>query len=455
MGYEIRIVSNEEFDTLPYKGAKNSLGLADAENGIAYVRETGVRDLDQATIDHEFDELIAKISPHEEDGIRYKSGGSLGSILAPIAGAAITILSGGSLTPLGVAVGGLGTAGTSQYSKAQKPEKYGQPGQFGDIALSALKGGASAYLGGKAGLGFKEGVTAAGQQGAGLGGKLVGGLKGAIGLPTTKAATTTTTGAPMTLASGGAPMTAAPLTGTTAATGAQVPMTLANASVPMTAAGTAGTVSTPAIAGGTTGASSLLKTFGEYGTKAAKSAAGNLATQSIIGSLSPQQTPTLAPAERTPVSGTGAIERFIPNLNLDFNVEDPFVEAVTQEQFDVGRKNIALNQAAALQNALDYFRTIRPGATPETDTALASRIKNINLSRTAELENLRKQAEAANVTKRGQYEYANVKKANKLSDQQMSFYINLANASDAEIRKNVANDPNEFRQIFGGLTAIG
>ena len=81
--YEIRILSNDEFERLPYRGAREALGLADAKNGVAYIRETGVRDLDQTTIEHEFDELLQKVSPHEEDGIRYKKMGSFFQAVVP------------------------------------------------------------------------------------------------------------------------------------------------------------------------------------------------------------------------------------------------------------------------------------------------------------------------------------------------------------------------------------
>jgi hypothetical protein len=70
--YTIKILNSEEYDKLPYKHAKDSLGCADAKAGKAFVRATGVKEWDMATLSHEVDELVAKVSPHEEDGIRYK-----------------------------------------------------------------------------------------------------------------------------------------------------------------------------------------------------------------------------------------------------------------------------------------------------------------------------------------------------------------------------------------------
>lgn len=70
--YTIKILKSEEFDKLPYKHAKTALGLADQKTGKAFVRHTGVKEWDMTTLSHEVDELVAKVSPHEIDGIRYK-----------------------------------------------------------------------------------------------------------------------------------------------------------------------------------------------------------------------------------------------------------------------------------------------------------------------------------------------------------------------------------------------
>ena len=83
--YTIRILDDAEFDKLPYKFVKDSLGLADPETGEAFVRKTGIKEMDMATLSHEVDELVAKTSPHEIDGIRYKKGGALRTILPIVA----------------------------------------------------------------------------------------------------------------------------------------------------------------------------------------------------------------------------------------------------------------------------------------------------------------------------------------------------------------------------------
>ena len=70
--YTIKLLDNKEYDALPVKRAKTSLGCADTKTKTAWIRKTGVDLFDLGTIQHEIDELVAKVSPHEEDGIRYK-----------------------------------------------------------------------------------------------------------------------------------------------------------------------------------------------------------------------------------------------------------------------------------------------------------------------------------------------------------------------------------------------
>jgi len=71
--FTIKILSNEDFDNLPYPKAKESLGMSVMAEKTAYIRQTGVKEMDQGTISHEFDELMQTTSPHEENGIRYKA----------------------------------------------------------------------------------------------------------------------------------------------------------------------------------------------------------------------------------------------------------------------------------------------------------------------------------------------------------------------------------------------
>ena len=78
--YEIKVLSNEEFDSLPEsetRGSKidDSLGFANRFTGKAYIRQTGVHELNKWLINHELEELESDESGHEdENGIRHKKG---------------------------------------------------------------------------------------------------------------------------------------------------------------------------------------------------------------------------------------------------------------------------------------------------------------------------------------------------------------------------------------------
>ncbi len=76
--YEIKILSNNEFDSLPESITRGSnitgsLGFANPFIKKAYVRETGIHDLNKFLVNHELEELLSSSSTHEdENGIRHK-----------------------------------------------------------------------------------------------------------------------------------------------------------------------------------------------------------------------------------------------------------------------------------------------------------------------------------------------------------------------------------------------
>lgn len=160
--YKVFIVDDDNFNDL-YKdipGIKkgqldDKLGFADPRTNEAFVRKTGVKSLDDSTIEHELQELLVKISPDEENGIRYKSAGALGRILGPVIGAVLTPV----LGPGGPAIGAAISAGTQARSQAVKPEKFGTG--FGGIAKAGALGGLGALAGGSALTGGIAGGTAA------------------------------------------------------------------------------------------------------------------------------------------------------------------------------------------------------------------------------------------------------------------------------------------------------
>src|SRR3990167_7905710 len=144
---------------------KNSLGFAIQDRGEAYVRKTGVAELDESTMQHELQELLAKNSEHEdENNIRWKKGGALRTIL-PIAAAFLPF---GPLLSAGLNVG------LNQAAQSRHPEELGPP-SIG----SALMQGVAGYAGGKAAGGAVSGAKAGMQAGKSLGGILGSAVQGA------------------------------------------------------------------------------------------------------------------------------------------------------------------------------------------------------------------------------------------------------------------------------------
>lgn len=100
--FTIKILPPEDFEKLPYPRAKEALGMSVMKTKTAYIKSTGVAGLDRHTIDHEFDELMQSVSPHEENGIRYKIP-ILGPIITAIKAATISASTGGAFSGLSTA----------------------------------------------------------------------------------------------------------------------------------------------------------------------------------------------------------------------------------------------------------------------------------------------------------------------------------------------------------------
>ena len=181
MPYVVKILEDKEFDKLPYKHVKEALGCADPKTNTAYVRNThwgeASKYINLLTIQHEIDELVAKTSPHEEDGIRYKKGGAARSILPTIIGTIIGTATG--MPWLGAVAGGMSNVGMQQYAQSRHPEQLGQPGQVGSLLTQAATGAMSGYGGTVALTGGIRGGTAAGP---GFFSKLEGISRGAVGM---------------------------------------------------------------------------------------------------------------------------------------------------------------------------------------------------------------------------------------------------------------------------------
>jgi len=462
MGYEIRIVSDEEFDSLPYLGARGSFGLADAKNGIAYVRQTGVRDLDEATISHEFDELLMSVSPHEEDGIRYKSGKSLGQWLAPVLGAVLAPFTAGTSLAWVPAIAGAALgAGTAIHSSSVKPEKYG-PVSFGNIALPAATGALGGFGGGQAMTGAMAGASAAKEAGTS---QLIGGLKGAVGMGTSAAPATgaakLSTNLPLSsadLAASGASGAAAAGTGIS---GSVLPLSTKALSTGSGLLGGASAGTNLMTAAAAPAGQSLLSKFGSFAGDTAKSMGTNLATNAVMSSLTPQapaqevsqQQPSLYPEQRTPASNVaptdlygsaGALSRFNPTLIGAADQYNP----VTQQEYDLGIGNLTKAKQTRMS---DIFKTPAfRGQTVAENSRLAGQISNLNTGYEKELGQYNLDIDAENLSR----EYNAIKKNNNFTDAQMNEFIDLAKMDDAAISAKASNTPAEIRAIFGRLKKI-
>ena len=171
--FTIQVLDDKDYDNLHEvisdvraEDLKNSLGFAIKDKGEAYVRKTGVAELDESTMQHELQELLAKNSEHEdENNIRWKKGGALRTIL-PIAAA--------FLGPVGPLLAAGLNVGLNQAAQSRHPEELGPP-SIG----SALMQGVAGYAGGKAAGGAVSGAKAGMQAGKSLGGILGSAVQGA------------------------------------------------------------------------------------------------------------------------------------------------------------------------------------------------------------------------------------------------------------------------------------
>ena len=173
--FTVQILSDKEFDSLPYKGISDSLGIADPEKGFAFVRSTGVKEWDLATLSHEIDHLVEEHGTHEDEyGIRHKKGGFLRNILPTVLGAVGTLIGG---PVLGGLLGGVSNIGMDQYAKSRHPEQLGQPGQIGSILGAGALG---AISGAGAGTAIKGGIAGGAKAAPGFFSKAGGIVKGGL-----------------------------------------------------------------------------------------------------------------------------------------------------------------------------------------------------------------------------------------------------------------------------------
>ena len=148
--YTLHYLSDKEFDNLPYKHVKTSFGCADEKSGNAYVRRTGIRPIDEFVSEHEIAELVAKVSPHETDGIRYKGGpiGWIQDVMGDVGNTIQTTLN--RMGPIGEAIG-QGGVGVTSGSNGTQVTTGGTAGTGRDLTYGGnqnTNNGAPAPIGG-------------------------------------------------------------------------------------------------------------------------------------------------------------------------------------------------------------------------------------------------------------------------------------------------------------------
>ena len=165
MSYTVKFISHEDFDNLPYNKVGTSIGVADRNAGVAYVRDTG-NPMDIFTAYHELEHLkgddLHEYSSPGEDGVYYKDFGSVVKNILPTVGGFLTGGPvGGALGAAGSFLGGKG--GNQQQQPQQAPMDSFNPGAMSPVpqaapATSSVGGGGDGGMGGGLGQGTMDKV---------------------------------------------------------------------------------------------------------------------------------------------------------------------------------------------------------------------------------------------------------------------------------------------------------
>jgi len=166
--YTVQVLNEKEWFNLPYKGLESSVGLADRNKGLAFVRNTGNKEYDLDTMTHEINHLLeAEPTDFDEDGICHKQHW-YSKITRPFSNDGI------------LAAGGVGGFLGDALAIGLAPFTGGASLGFMPL-LSALGGAGQAAIQGNNILSGALQGFGAGGLGAGLGGGLLGGVEGAMG----------------------------------------------------------------------------------------------------------------------------------------------------------------------------------------------------------------------------------------------------------------------------------
>ena len=122
--YTVKFIDSESFDRLPYNKVSTSVGVADRNSGVAYVRDTG-NPMDIFTAYHELEHLkgddLSEYESPGEDGIYYKD---FGQTMKMAAGPLAFVPGVGPLLSAGAGIGG--SVMSNKYQQKQQKNAMGQ-----------------------------------------------------------------------------------------------------------------------------------------------------------------------------------------------------------------------------------------------------------------------------------------------------------------------------------------
>ena len=171
--YEVKVLSNEEFNALPYPDMDRSLGVADPSTNTAYVRYTGLDVVDKHLIIHELDHLIdghgGVHSDHYRNGVYYKDIGQTLQTAAPFAAMIPGV---GPLISVGMGAGG---GALSARSQKKKMGSNSMSGMMGSVAGGPMDSFTPDMIDEKP---SAPNIVAPGGSGSGTGSNAIGGMMG-------------------------------------------------------------------------------------------------------------------------------------------------------------------------------------------------------------------------------------------------------------------------------------
>ena len=129
---QVKILNDEEFESLPYPEMSTSVGVADPRNRTAYVRKTHMPILDAFTIAHELEHLEdgheGVHADHYRNGVYYKGFGDIAKTSAVIGANFIPGV--GPLVSAGLGTG-FGAIDARKQRKKQEGMAQGYANQMG------------------------------------------------------------------------------------------------------------------------------------------------------------------------------------------------------------------------------------------------------------------------------------------------------------------------------------